>query len=66
MENEILNEVLALIDSLPEKDRELIRLRFVAELTYKEIGVLFHRKEDAVRKAIWRIVEKFKNEVNYE
>ena len=54
-ENEILDEVLDLINCLSEKDQELLRLRFVAELTNREIGVIFHRREDAVRKAIGRV-----------
>ena len=65
-ENEILDEVLDLINCLSEKDQELLRLRFVAELTYREIGVIFHRREDAVRKAIWRVLARIRNEVNHE
>lgn len=65
-ENQVLDQVLKMIDHLPEKKKELIRLRFVAELTYKEIGALIHRREDAVRKAISRLLERIKKEVNHE
>lgn len=65
-QNVLLNEVNMMIDHLPKKQQELLRLRFVAELTYREIGALLHRREDAVRKAISRIIERIKKEVNHE
>jgi RNA polymerase sigma-70 factor (ECF subfamily) len=41
--------------ALDEGERELLRLRFVAGLTYTEIAALLGRKEDAVRKAVQRV-----------
>jgi len=38
--------------ALEEDERELLRLRFVVDLTYAEIAALLGRKEDAVRKAV--------------
>jgi RNA polymerase sigma-70 factor, ECF subfamily len=46
------------IRALEEHERELLRLRFVVDLTYVEIAALLGRKEDAVRKAINRITER--------
>jgi RNA polymerase sigma-70 factor, ECF subfamily len=43
--------------ALNETERELLRLRFVVDLTYIEIATLLGRKEDAVRKAINRLIE---------
>jgi RNA polymerase sigma-70 factor (ECF subfamily) len=45
-----------LIHSLPDDEQELIRLRFVGGLGYREIGEMLHRKEDAVRKSISRLL----------
>jgi RNA polymerase sigma-70 factor (ECF subfamily) len=45
------------IHALDESDRELLRLRFVVDLTYPEIAELLGRKEDAVRKAINRLTQ---------
>jgi RNA polymerase sigma-70 factor (ECF subfamily) len=61
-----LRQVLALIHLLPPDQQELIRLRFVAELSYREIGSLLHRKEDAVRKAISRILDRIQTEIDHE
>ncbi len=57
-----------LIRSLPEEEQELIRLRFVVELGYREIGTVLNRKEDAVRKSIDRLLARMENqlEANHE
>ena len=52
-----------LILSLPEDDQELIRLRFVAELGYGEIGIVLNRKEDTVRKSISRLLARLQNQL---
>jgi RNA polymerase sigma-70 factor, ECF subfamily len=50
-----LKSLLRLLD---EEERELIRLRYTAELSFVEIAQLLGRKEDAVRKAIRRILDR--------
>lgn len=47
-----------LVRGLDEGERELLRLRFVAGLSYVQIGALLERKEDAVRKAVNRLLER--------
>jgi RNA polymerase sigma-70 factor (ECF subfamily) len=46
------------INALPEADQELIRLRYVAELKFSEIGRVVKRSEGAVKKRIYRIQDK--------
>jgi RNA polymerase sigma-70 factor (ECF subfamily) len=46
------------INALPAADQELIRLRFVAELKFSEIGRVVKRSEGAVKKRIYRIQNK--------
>ena len=48
----------SLLHLLEEDERELIRLRYTAELSFVEIAQLLGRKEDAVRKAIRRILDR--------
>jgi len=50
-----LRELSALIISLPNDDQELLRLRYVAELSFAEIAALQGRKMDAVKKTLYRL-----------
>jgi len=59
IQGQTCEELSALLQSLKEEEREVIRLRYVAQLTYVEIASLLGRKEDAVRKSLTRLLEKF-------
>lgn len=48
----------SLLHLLDEDERELIRLRYTAELSFVEIAQLLGRKEDAVRKSLRRILDR--------
>lgn len=48
----------SLLHLLDEEERELIHLRYAAELSFVEIAQLLGRKEDAVRKATRRILDR--------
>jgi RNA polymerase sigma-70 factor (ECF subfamily) len=65
---EEIQQALSLLKSLPEDEQELIRLRFVADLSYGEIGDILHRREDAVRKATTRLLQRLQSmmEFNHE
>jgi len=49
-----------LIQSLPDEEQELIRLRYVAELKFGDIAIVLGRKEDAVKKTLYRLQDKLK------
>jgi RNA polymerase sigma-70 factor (ECF subfamily) len=52
-----------LIRELPEPKLELIRLRFVAQLTYKEIAIISGGTREAVRKQIVRLLAQLKDQM---
>jgi RNA polymerase sigma factor (sigma-70 family) len=52
-----------LIQSLAEEERELIHLRYVAELSFAEIAKALKKNEDAVKKMLYRLVARMKNEL---
>ena len=45
-----------LIQALPEEDRELLRLRFLAAMSFPEIAHFLHRNEAAVKKTMYRLL----------
>jgi len=46
-----------LLSQLREEQQEILRLRFAAELTYAEIGVVIGKREDAVKKIAYRTLQ---------
>ena len=52
-----------LIQALPEGDRELLRLRFLAEMSFPEIARILHRNEDAVKKMTYRLLARLQNQL---
>lgn len=56
--NESHARLKSILHLLEEDERELIRLRYTAELSFVEIAQLLGRKEDAVRKSIRRILDR--------
>lgn len=52
-----------LIAALRKDEQDLLRLRFVAELSYREIGVLLERREDAVKKQIYRLLVRLESQL---
>ncbi len=58
-----IQRLCRLIRSLPDEEQELIRLRFIAELGYREIGAVLDRQEDAIRKSITRLLARIENQL---
>jgi RNA polymerase sigma-70 factor, ECF subfamily len=44
-----------LIRALPEDEQELIRLRYVAGLSFVDMAAVLHKREDAVKKSLYRL-----------
>jgi RNA polymerase sigma factor (sigma-70 family) len=55
-----------LIQRLPERDRELILLRYGAELNSTEIGAVLGMNAGAVRVRLMRIVQRLADELGRE
>ncbi len=47
-----------LIQALPEQEQELLRLRYLGELRFAEMARLLNRREDAVKKQLYRLLER--------
>jgi RNA polymerase sigma-70 factor (ECF subfamily) len=56
--SEARQHLIELIKSLRDKDRELLRLRFAADLTYREMAQVLGRTEGAVKMATHRLLRR--------
>lgn len=61
VQNERKAHLARLVESLDEEKQELLRLRFAAELTYREIGEIVGRSEGAVKMAIHRLLRRLED-----
>ncbi len=55
--------VAKVIRSLPEEEQELLRLRFLAEMSFREIAHLMQRSEEAVKKTTYRLLARLKSQL---
>lgn len=60
---EEIGRLAALIRSLDDSQQELIRLRYVAELSFAEMAALLGRREDAVKKSLYRLLARLKSQM---
>lgn len=68
IQTEQIATLTKLINALPEEEHELIRLRYIAELSFSEISRLLNRSEDAVKKSLYRLQARLQSqlEVSHE
>jgi RNA polymerase sigma-70 factor (ECF subfamily) len=52
-----------LIQALPEEDRELLRLRFLADMSFPEIARFLHCNEEAVKKTTYRLLARLRSQL---
>jgi len=55
---EQIRKLARLIRSLEDSERELIHLHFTAGLTFAEMASVLGKKEDAVKKSMYRLLER--------
>ena len=60
---EELSKIRSLIKRLTEEEQDLLRLRYVAELAFVEIAELLGKREDAVKKSVYRLLARLKSQL---
>jgi len=55
IQSEQIVQLSTLIRGLDQKEQELLRLRYVADLSFAEIAALLDKREDAVKKSLYRL-----------
>lgn len=63
IEDEELKRIKLLIQRLREDEQDLIRLRYVADLTFAEMAEVLGKREDAVRKSLDRLLARLRNQL---
>lgn len=63
IQDEEMGRLRFLIRKLNDNDRELIRLRYVADLSFAEMAELLGKREDAVKKSVYRLLERLKGQM---
>lgn len=61
---EMLRSVERVMEDLTEEQREVVNLRFIQELSYKEISQILGKREDAIRKLQSRALKILKEKLN--
>ena len=64
IQTEQITSLATLINALSEEEHELIRLRYIAELSFSEIGRLLHRNEAAVKKSLYRLLARLQSQLD--
>jgi len=62
LKHEALTELKERLARLDEDERELLRLRYAAGLTYREIGELLDKREAAVKMVVHRLLRRLHDE----
>lgn len=50
-----IEKLKILVSSLSAEEQELIRLRYAADLKFSDIAIILHKREDAVKKSLYRL-----------
>lgn len=61
IETERTAELRRIICGLPEDEQELMRLRYVAELGFAEMASVLNKKQDAVKKSLYRLLARLQS-----
>ena len=59
----MINEVMAVLQAFSDEEQELFRLRYVAELSYKDIASVLNKPEGSLRVASLRLKEKMRRKL---
>ena len=60
IQSDRIAELAEQIALLPDDQQELIRLRYLAELSFAEMGKVLHKKANTVKKSLYRVMERLK------
>jgi RNA polymerase sigma-70 factor (ECF subfamily) len=63
IQEEEAHHLQSLIRELKEAEQDLIRLRYVADLSFAEMADVLGKREDAVKKSVYRLLARLKSQM---
>lgn len=63
IQNQDLIRLRSVIQKLAEEEQDLIRLRYVADLSFSEMADLLGKREDTVKKSVYRLLARLKSQM---
>jgi RNA polymerase sigma-70 factor (ECF subfamily) len=63
IQDEETERLRSLICELDDDEQDLIRLRYVAELSFAEMAELLGKREDTVKKSVYRLLARLKSQM---
>ena len=66
IQTEQVQRLSALIGTLAEPERELLRLRYIANLSFAEMAAIFGKRQDAVKKSLYRLQTRLQTQTEVE
>ncbi len=63
IQDEEVCRLRSLIRELKESEQDLIRLRYVADLSFAEIANILGKREDAIKKSMYRLLARLKSQM---
>ena len=63
IQSDELERLRSVIRTLDDTDQDLIHLRYVADLSFSEMADLLGKREDAVKKSVYRLLARLKSQM---
>jgi RNA polymerase sigma-70 factor (ECF subfamily) len=63
IQDEELIRLRSVIKKLNDDEQELIRLRYVADMSFAEIADVLRKREEAVKKSLYRLLARLKGQM---
>ena len=61
-----IEKLVRLVRSLPEEQQELIRLRYVAGLSFADMALVLKKRENTIKKSLYRLQDRLQSQLEHD